>query len=519
MTRSTGSGRMDAMPRPMVAGCFSQTVAEDDNARQKSAAAYIYRQLRDADEANLLSEEDMHVYGERPMTDPLKLVRCNTCKKPVKDSQFAAHAELCRSLKLTEQTGLELNGNTRNRKPPRNDKKRLSASSAVGKRRKSEALDNTDTVVSQSHLNSQIRGTSFSNDVKVGKRRKSEALDNTDTVVSQSHLNSQIRGTSFSNDVKDVAPTSLLDDTGVSHGNRVLQASVMYPPAKHHKLTTGTRTAVIDEHGTESGVSKAANLTNGTTNAAPASMLDDTGVNSGNRVLQASVIYPPTKRHKLMPSTHIAVIEEHGTESGVSKAVSLVNGTTRKDTTEEIVSEHGDPFHKNVQQVHMQHQHMMNNDFPAPLATKIYYSQRTNRLRAAIRHMYFENLSEEVCADVECPKTSHGEMVALQGSSQVDPSFEQIDNMVNNESHSGMMHTKSSDDILAKSSEVCLLKAGGVPSDGLPNQFFLDNVSRSAATHVGLTRGSFLPKNYSFPSNTGNRLETLQQPNGSVPVI
>lgn len=47
--------------------------------------------------------------------------------------------------------------------------------------------------------------------------------------------------------------------------------------------------------------------------------------------------------------------------------------------------------------------------------------------------MYFESLSEEVCADVEWPKTSHGEMVALQGSSQVDPSFEQMDNVVNNE--------------------------------------------------------------------------------------
>ncbi|CAK8530950.1 unnamed protein product [Lathyrus sativus] len=517
MTRSTGSGRMEAMPRPMAAGGSSQTVA-DDNAWQKSAAAYTYKQLREADEANLLSEEDMHVYGERPMTDPLKLVRCKTCKKPIKESQFAAHAELCRSLKLTEQTGLEFNRNTRNRKPPRNDKKKLSASSAAGKRKKSESLDNIDTVVSQSHMNSQIRGTSFSNDVKARKRRKSESLDNIDTVVSQSHLNSQIRRTSFSNDVKD-AVASLLDDSGVSSGNRVLQASVMYPPTKHHKLKTSTHISVIDEHGTESGVSKAASLTNGTTHAAPTSMLDDTGVNSGNRVLQASVMYPPTKRHKLMASTHIAVLEERGTESGVLKAASLTNGTTRKDMTEEIVSEHGDPFHKNGQQVHMQHQHMKNNDFPAPLATKIYYSQRTNRLRAAIRHMYFENLSEEVRADVECPKTSNEEMVALQGLSQVDPSFEQMDNVVNKESHSGMMYTKNSDDILAKRSEVCLLKAGGVPSDGLSNQFFLDNVSRSAATHVGLTRGSFLPKAYSFPSNAGNRLETLQQPNGSVPVI
>jgi hypothetical protein len=41
--------------------------------------------------------------------------------------------------------------------------------------------------------------------------------------------------------------------------------------------------------------------------------------------------------------------------------------------------------------------------------------------------------------------------------------------------------TQKPDPILVKSSEVCLLKAGGVPSGGLSNQFILDNVSRSAA--------------------------------------
>lgn len=71
-------------------------------------------------------------------------------------------------------------------------------------------------------------------------------------------------------------------------------------------------------------------------------------------------------------------------------------------------------------------------DFPAPLATKIYYSQRTNRLRAAIRHLYFQDLSGELCTDVG-PKTSHGEMVSLHDSSHRDPSFEQMDNVLNKE--------------------------------------------------------------------------------------
>ncbi|PNY08880.1 hypothetical protein L195_g005417 [Trifolium pratense] len=372
---------MEVMARLLTAGSFSQTAA-DDSARQKSAAEYIYRQLREADEANLLSEEDMHVYGERPMTDPLKLVCCNNCKKPVKDSQFAAHT--------------------------------------------------------------------------VAERRSSEFVGNVDTAMSQSHLNGQIRGTPCSTKVKDAA-----------------------------------------------------------------SKLDDTGINCGNRVLQASVMHPPTKRHKLTASTHLDVLEGHRTESGVTKTVSLTDGITGKDLVEKTVSEHGDPVHQNVGQVHMQQQHVMTNDFPAPLATKIYYSQRTNRLRAAIRHMYFENLSEELCTDGAGQKTSsHGEMVALQDSSQEDPSFEQMNNVPNKESHSAMTYsTQKSDHILAKSSEVCLLKAGGAPSGGLSNQFILDNVPRSAATNVGLTKGNFLPKAYSFASNTGNPLGTMQQTNGSVPVV
>ncbi|KAK2384848.1 hypothetical protein QL285_072149 [Trifolium repens] len=383
---------MEVMARLLAAGSFSQTVA-DDFGRQKSAAEYIYRQLREADEANLLREEDMHVYGERPMTDPLKLVCCNNCKKPVKDSQFAAHTELCRSLKLTQKTCLELDGNTGHQKPPRKQRKKLSNSCAT---------------------------------TAVAERKRSEFVGNIDTAMSQSHLNSQIRKTPCSTKVKDAV-----------------------------------------------------------------SILDDTGITCGNRDLQASVMYPPTKRHKLTASTHLDV-----TESGVTKPVSLTDGITRKDLVEKTVSEHGDPVHQNVGQVHMQQQHVMTNDFPAPLATKIYYSQRTNRLRAAIRHMYFENLSEELCTDGAGQKTSsHGEMVALQDSSQGDPSFEQISNVLNKESHSAMTYsTQKPDPILAKSSEVCSYNAG-------------------------LTKDNFLPKAYSFASNTGNPLGTMQQTNGSNPVI
>ncbi|XP_027358853.1 uncharacterized protein LOC113867635 isoform X2 [Abrus precatorius] len=421
MVCSPGSGRMEVMARHLAAGSYSQSMA-DDFARQKSAAEYICRELREADEANLLHEEDMHVYGERPMADSLQLVCCNVCKKPIKDSQFAAHAELCRSLKLTEQTTLELDGSTGNRKPPRKEKKKLSNSyqaTAAGERRRSESTDNIDTAVSQSHLNCQIRVTPFSNEVK-------------------------------------------------GHSTCVDAASVM----------------------------------------------DGTGINPGNRDHRASVMHPPIKRHKLIASAYLPVLESHGAESGVTKTVSFTDGITRKDFPERTISEHGDPNHKNLGQVHVQHQHTMKNDFPAPLATKIYYSQRTNRLRATIRHLFFQNLSEQLCTDVVCPKTSDAEMVAFQHSSQRNPSFDQVTNVHNDES---CTPAQKSDH--AKNSEICLLKAGGLPSGGLSNQFLLDNVSRPAATHVGLTRSNFLPTSFSFASNTGNPLRTMQQSNGSVPVI
>jgi len=67
-------------------------------------------------------------------------------------------------------------------------------------------------------------------------------------------------------------------------------------------------------------------------------------------------------------------------------------------------------------------------EFPAPLATKIFYSQRTNRLRARLRDLYFQNLNEQLRPDV-CPKTSHAEMIAFQDSSLRCPSFDQMDNV------------------------------------------------------------------------------------------
>ncbi|XVE82048.1 hypothetical protein DITRI_Ditri15bG0115300 [Diplodiscus trichospermus] len=164
MVCSLGSDRMAVMARLLEAGSISLNIQEEVG-NKKLAAQYIYRELRGADEANLLDEEDMRVFGLKPMADPLNLVCCNACKKPVMASQYAAHAELCGLLKTTEETILELDGSAGHRKPPRKERKKSLAayanqSTPVGEPEKSEIIDANDTTASESRMDGQIGMTS-----------------------------------------------------------------------------------------------------------------------------------------------------------------------------------------------------------------------------------------------------------------------------------------------------------------------------------------------------------------------
>lgn len=72
----------------------------DDVIHEMTAAQVLQKQLFDAHEPNLLDENDMHIFGSKPMADPLDLVCCSTCKKPVKASQYAIHTGQCSSGKV-----------------------------------------------------------------------------------------------------------------------------------------------------------------------------------------------------------------------------------------------------------------------------------------------------------------------------------------------------------------------------------------------------------------------------------
>ncbi|KAJ1265585.1 hypothetical protein BS78_08G087300 [Paspalum vaginatum] len=94
----------------------------DDVIHEMTAAQVLQKQLFNAHEPNLLDENDMHIFGSKPMADPLDLVCCNTCKKPVKASQYAVHTEQCSSGKVNtiDSMGVDNGSPT---KPPKKGRK------------------------------------------------------------------------------------------------------------------------------------------------------------------------------------------------------------------------------------------------------------------------------------------------------------------------------------------------------------------------------------------------------------
>ncbi|GAV63400.1 hypothetical protein CFOL_v3_06918, partial [Cephalotus follicularis] len=400
MVCSVGSGRMAVMARVLAAGGL-RDVAEDVDHR-KSAAQKIHRELREADEANLLDEHDMHIFGLKPTADPLHLVRfgalynfidmivcCNACKKPVKASHYAAHGELCRLFSSTKGTILEHDGGMEHCKPPRKERKKsltayANKATPTGEQVRSESTDADDTAASESQLDGQIGMTSsFFMDAK----RNSACVDT----------------------------TSIVDDLGVGSENTHYLACIMPPPTKRSKKKSGECLPLSDVLVTASGVTSNANA-----------------------------------------STYV----------------------------------------------------------PAPLATKIYYSQSSNRLRSTLNQLYCEASTKEIRSDMVSTRVSQLNIMSLRNSP-----FEQVDDLLNKKQDPPV---RKPDQTCAQSSEVCLAKSGGnlpTPTSNFSNLLPVDNALMMQTAPVGLIRTKYHSKPYSFVGSSGKLIGTVQQPNGSVPVV
>ncbi|KAK9182399.1 hypothetical protein WN944_025543 [Citrus x changshan-huyou] len=216
MVCSSGSRRLAVMARLLDAGSFISQIGADEVSYHKLAAQNIYRELSEADEANLLDEEDMHIFGSKPMADPLHLVSCNACKKPIKASQYAAHAELCRSLNATGEYILDVHGGTGHRKPPRKERKKLLT-----------AYINQATPVTD--------------------QERSESLD----VGDNSSVSVDVKRNSACVNI-----ASAVDGSGVSSENTDHSACVMPPPTKRSKLIAGEHSPLPGDQPTASGITK-----------------------------------------------------------------------------------------------------------------------------------------------------------------------------------------------------------------------------------------------------------------------
>ncbi|XP_012069409.1 uncharacterized protein LOC105631831 isoform X2 [Jatropha curcas] len=421
MVCSVGSGRMAVMARLLAAGSLSQTIG-DEIGQQKLSAQCIFRELHEADEANLLNEEDMHVFGLRPMADPLDLVCCNACKKPVKTSQYAAHTELCRSLNSAEETILKRDGgSTGHRKPPRKERKKS--------------------------LTSYIT-------TPVTEQERPVSTNADDVAASESHLK-------------------------VQPGN--LSCFSMH---------TKRNLTCVDV----------------------ASIMDGKGVSPENTDHSACVMPPPTKRSKLISSQHLSLSNHPEAVSGLTKITSSQDTFTCRDFHLQSTSGSDMPNDCIVSKFPARaHEHcLLSKDIPVPLATKIYYSQRNNRLRLAIAHMYHEASAKGRFSNVMSPEVSEETIIQLPASSDRGCSRKQVDDLYKKRETS----ICKPDQILAQSSEVCL-----DTSANFSHQFPVDNIPRPQTAPIGLLRNKYLSQPYSFAGNSGQSLGNMQQPSGSVPVL
>ncbi|KAF8038194.1 hypothetical protein BT93_B0910 [Corymbia citriodora subsp. variegata] len=223
MVCPVGSGKMAVLARVLAGGSFSNT-AEEEVSHQKLLAQHIFKEVREADEANLLNEEDMHVYGLKPMADQLHLVCCNACKKPIKASQYMAHADTCKLLNCTQEAVLEPNGTGRGKRPPRKERKKSTTPKqglTVGEQGNYEFVKDTITVESQFYYKGNQQSPSLCLEVK-------------------------------GNSASQVVPRSK-DDPGVIPRNADESASQMLPPVKRSRLIAGEHMSETDDQETDSG--------------------------------------------------------------------------------------------------------------------------------------------------------------------------------------------------------------------------------------------------------------------------
>ncbi|KAL0283298.1 UNVERIFIED_CONTAM: hypothetical protein Sradi_7234300 [Sesamum radiatum] len=129
---------------------------------------------------------------------------------------------------------------------------------------------------------------------------------------------------------------------------------------------------------------------------------------------------------------------------------------------------------------------------PAPLATKVYYSQRNHHLRRAISYMFFEEPSKESSSEVSNLEILQVNAVPQQTSSPSNCYHEQVANQQRDDHFSHLAQTP--DQILAARSDFFVGQSEGfVPSMNMASQHPVNN---TLGPH-------YMSNSYSFAGKAG----------------
>ncbi|KAL4202593.1 hypothetical protein AMTRI_Chr02g264400 [Amborella trichopoda] len=463
MISTTPIGRMVAMERLLTSGNFSELSAEEARL-EKLAAKTIHKEMNEADEANLLEEEDMHVFDCKPMTDPLHLVCCNACKKPIKSSQYAAHAERCKSLNSAEDTGLELDGGAGHKKPPRKGRKKIQTAhdnpaTANGEQERSESLDGDDAAASESANMDDHTGmaSSLSREVKSNSRN-------------------QCSGISSSMDGPLV-----IDGSGVSPGSGINSGGVM-SPSKRAKLMPAECMTTSDGQETRCGVvTETGTCCQGSLTCRVHSEPSKRSV--AGRQQPYDVM---TGRQKPLPlHVHDSAAKDDICASEIP--VPLATKMYPRQRSYRLRAALGHLYREALAK---EQQHNDPQSPKQPLENSMISSQvlSPNNMSHEARKEAINQMKNDLCA---------------------------------------FPVTRKPDQLLAQSSELCLGLSGGYSSvmGAFPGQLQDNNndFARPAmsvdANPMGIMRTRYISTPYSFPGNSGAAITNMQQPNGIVPVI
>ncbi|OAE34881.1 hypothetical protein AXG93_1587s1120 [Marchantia polymorpha subsp. ruderalis] len=371
-TWKPGKGRMASMERFLTGGNLE--FSPEEVARENEAVKTVQKEMNEADEFNLLEEEDMHVFDREPLADRLPLVRflATHARSPSKPAilqrmQVSIATSLQQisfdyfrldylfslywlgidaltkwSMTASEDTVAELDGGANHKKPPRKARKKL--------------------------LNAQDNATS------VGDRDRLQAMDNDDVAIP--------------------------DSVGTSAGALDEQA-------------TG-RTGFSKSRGQK----RVMNIGEGTVVNAPkfGKSRVISGVDEGSGVATGSISNPRT----LM---YYADIDY--------QALGCIydSGKVHSESSKRAVTGRRRPYDILLQELKASHNRLRSSKVhesevgPLPMATKIYYLRHKQRLRGIIGSLYYE-----ACARESSPGTSPNSFSSEQGAPSATPPALSLDN-------------------------------------------------------------------------------------------